>query len=64
MVDVTVTQTQAADPYRLTVEVGVTDKAGALPRVARVELTGRHAAVSVPAETEPAAVLLDPATWL
>ena len=59
MVDVTVSQTQAAEPYRLTVEVGVTDKAGALPRVARVELTGRQATVSVPAETEPAAVMLD-----
>ena len=33
MVDVTVTQSQAADPYRLTVEIGITDTAGAPPRV-------------------------------
>ena len=64
MVDVTVSQTQAADPYRLTVEVGVAGTAGASPRVDRVELTGRQATVSVPAETEPAAVTLDPGTWM
>ena len=47
MVDVTVTQSQAADPYRLTVEIGVTDTAGAPPRVTRVELTGRQATAVV-----------------
>lgn len=64
MVDVTVTQTQAGDPYRLTVEIGIVATAGALPRVARAEFTGRQATLAVPAESEPAAVILDPGTWL
>lgn len=64
MVEVTVSQTQPADPYRLTVEVGVADTAGALPRVAQVELTGRQATVSLPADAAPAAVMLDPGAWL
>jgi aminopeptidase N len=64
MVDVTVTQSQAADPYRLTVEIGVTDTAGAPPRVTRVELTGRQATTSLPADAAPVAVSLDPGTWL
>ena len=64
MLDVTVTQSQAAAPYRLTVEVGVTDTAGAPPRVTRVELSGRQATASMPADAEPVKVSLDPGTWL
>jgi aminopeptidase N len=64
MVDMTVTQSQTADPYRLTVEIGVTDTPGAPPRVTRVELTGRQATASLPADAAPVAVTLDPGTWL
>ncbi len=64
MVDVTVAQTQAADPYRLAIEVGVTDSAGAAPRVVRAEFSGRQATVSIPADAAPHAVVLDPGTWL
>ena len=63
-VEVTVSQTQAADPYRLTVDIGIQPTAGALPRVERSELTGRSTTLRFAAETEPAAVSLDPNTWL
>jgi aminopeptidase N len=64
IVDVTITQSQAAEPYRLTVEVGITNSVGAPPRVTQVELTGRRATASVPADAEPVAVTLDPNTCL
>ena len=62
MVDVTVTQSQSAEPYRLTVEIGVAATVGALPRVARAELTGRQATCRCLPISEPAAVILDPGT--
>jgi len=64
MVDVTIAQSQHDDPYRLTVEIGVAASVGAPPGVTRVELAGRQTTVSVPAASEPAAVTLDPGTWL
>jgi aminopeptidase N len=64
MVDVTLTQSQVAGPYRLTVEIGVSASTGAAPAVTRAELTGRQITVALPAESEPVAVTLDPGTWL
>ena len=64
MVDVTLTQSQPAEPYKLTVEIGIVSVAGAEPRVARAELAHRQATLSVAAESEPAAVVLDPDTKL
>lgn len=63
-VDVTIAQTQAAEPYRLPVQVGVVATPGAMARVEGVELTGRRGTFAFPADSEPASVVLDPATWL
>jgi hypothetical protein len=61
---VTLSQTQAADPYRLSVEIGIVPAAAALPRIERAELSGRSATVSFAADTEPASVSIDPNVWL
>ena len=63
-VEVTVSQTQAADPFRLAVDVGIAGKAGELPRVERIELTGRTATKVITVDSAPSTVTLDPNTWL
>ena len=60
---VTVRQTQAEEPYRFAVDVGVS-AAGSPPAVTKVQVTGREATVTIPAAAEPAAVALDPGVWL
>jgi aminopeptidase N len=61
---VEIKQTQAADPYRLPLEIGVTTAAAAASRIERVELTGREGRFTFAADAEPAAVVLDPNTWV
>jgi aminopeptidase N len=63
-IEVTVSQTQAADPFRLFVEIGIAGKAGGAPRVERVELSGRSVTRSFVVGHDPIAVTLDPNTWL
>ncbi len=58
---ITVRQTQAADPYRLQLGVGVIASEGALPNVRQMAVDGRETTIRVPAASEPAAVVLDPA---
>ncbi len=64
VVEVTVTQSQTAAPYRINVGVGIAASAGDLPRIETIELTGRQATRRFPAATAPAAVILDPQTTL
>lgn len=64
VVEVTVTQSQAAAPFRIKVDVGITAKPGDLPRVEAIELTGRTATRTFPIDAAPDAVILDPATTL
>ena len=61
---VTVRQTQAADPYRFALGVGVSAVAGAAPAVRQVQVTGRESTFRIPADAEPASVVLDPGVWL
>jgi len=61
---VTVRQTQAAEPYRLSIGVGVSATIGAVPRVQQIMLTGRETTINISASTEPTAVTLDPGEWL
>jgi aminopeptidase N len=60
---VTVRQTQAADPYRLSVGIGVAAATGA-SQVIEMKINGREATISIPSDAEPASVSLDPNTWL
>jgi len=63
-VEVTLAQTQAGEPYRLPLEIGLQANAQAAPRVERVELLERKASYRLPSDSEPASVVLDPGTWL
>jgi aminopeptidase N len=60
----TVRQTQAGDPFRFTLGVGVSAVSGAAPAIRRVEVSGRESTFSIPADAEPASVVLDPGVWL
>jgi aminopeptidase N len=60
----TVRQTQAGDPFRFSLGVGVSAASGSVPAVHQVQVTGRESTFSVPADAEPAAVVLDPGVWL
>lgn len=57
---VAVRQTQAVDPFRLSLDVGIAISAGALPTVHRVAVDGRETTVRIPVAAEPSAVVLDP----
>ncbi len=61
---VTVRQTQAGDPYRFALGVGVSAASGTAPAIRQVQVTGRESTFNIPAETEPASVVLDPGVWL
>jgi aminopeptidase N len=61
---VTVSQTQAADPFTLPIEVGIVVSKDARPRIEKVILDGRTRTVMFPLAAEPANVVLDPDTWL
>lgn len=64
LVVVTLRQTQAGDPYRFPLGVGVPAASGAAPEIRQVQVTGRESTFSLPAEAEPASVVLDPGVWL
>jgi aminopeptidase N len=57
-VDLELSQTQGGAAYRLALEVGV----GA--EIRRIEMTGSRQRFEIPAERAPAAVTLDPNTWM
>ena len=63
---VEVNQTQAGDPYRMPVEIGIVngDRPQAAPRLERVTLRNKHDVFNIAADREPAAVSFDPNTWL
>ena len=63
-VEITLTQNQPADPYRLGVDIGIFTTPGELPRIERMDLSGRTATKMFTADAEPASVTIDPNTWL
>ena len=63
-VEVTVMQSQASPAYRVKLDVGIVAKPGDLPRVQTIEMTDKQGVYTIPADTAPAAVLLDPNTTL
>ena len=63
-ITVTLTQTIAGEPFRLPLEIGIVAASGAVPRIEKAELTGGSGTFTFTADTEPAAVALDPNTWL
>lgn len=63
-VEVTLTQSQPAHLYRLALDIGIAAKPGGLPRVERMELTGRTTKKTFSTGAEPASVTVDPNTWV
>ena len=63
-VEVTLIQSQLSDPYRLAVDIGISAKPGDPARVERMESTGRSVTKTFTADAEPAAITIDPGTWL
>lgn len=57
---VTVRQTQAGDPFRLSLGIGVVAASGGLPNVRQMAIEGRETTLRIPVAGEPAAVVLDP----
>jgi len=60
----TVRQTQAGAPYRFSIGIGVSATTGAVPAIHPLDVTDREATLRIPADTAPAAVVLDPGVWL
>jgi len=60
----TVRQTQAGDPFRFALGVGVSAATEGAPAIRRVQVTGRESTFNIPADAEPASVVLDPGVWL
>jgi aminopeptidase N len=63
-IEVTVTQVQPAESFRLSVEVGITPRGDGRPKVERLDVNGRTATRTFTVDGEPAALTLDPNTWL
>lgn len=61
---VTVRQTQTSEPYRFALGIGVSTIGGAVPTVRQVQVTDRESTFTIPADAEPASVVLDPGVWL
>ena len=64
VVEVALTQSQAAPAFRVRVDVGIVAKAGELPKVQTIEMTAKQGTFTFPVDAAPAAVLLDPNTAL
>lgn len=57
-IEIELAQTQLGEPYRLPLEFGIAD------RIEKVEMTQKRQRFEIPADKEPAAVVLDPNTWV
>jgi hypothetical protein len=60
----TLEQTQAGEPFRVPMEVGVRHAGADGLRIERIELVGQRGEFRLPADREPEAVTLDPGLWV
>jgi aminopeptidase N len=63
-VEIELRQTQPGEPFRLAVDIGLSMSGEEKLRVQRVGLAGPEARFTIAAGEEPAAVVLDPHTWV
>ena len=61
---VTVRQTQAGDPFRFALGVGVSAASATAPTIRQVQVAERESTFRIAAEAEPGSVALDPGVWL
>ncbi|HEX6164862.1 MAG TPA: M1 family aminopeptidase [Vicinamibacterales bacterium] len=64
VVEVTVTQSQAAPAFRAKLDVGIVGQPGDLPRVQTIEMVAKHGTFTFPLDAAPSSVVLDPNTTL
>ncbi len=64
VVEVSVSQSQAAPPFRIKLDVGIVAKHGELPRVQTIDMTASKGTFTIPSDAAPASVTLDPNTTL
>ena len=60
---VSIRQTQAAEPFEFPLDIGIVSTAGPM-RIVEMQVKGREASISIPADVEPSSVTLDPNVWL
>jgi aminopeptidase N len=63
-VEISLSQTQTGDPFRVNVDVAIVTAAGATPAITRVAMAGRRATVTVDVTAPPISIVLDPTTAL
>lgn len=63
-VEVQLSQTQTAEPLRLTVEIGLVSESSATTVIERLTLDSRTKTFLLPAAGPPSSLTLDPDTWL
>jgi aminopeptidase N len=63
-IDVELAQTQPGEAYRLPLELSIAQDGTAAARLVKVEMTQLQQRFEIAADTEPAAVVLDPNTWI
>lgn len=61
---VLVRQTQVAELYRFSLDIGLSQMANTPPRVLRMQVTGRETTASFSSDVEPASAVIDPNVWL
>ena len=61
---VTVRQTQAEDPFRFALGIGMATASSPVPAVRQVQVSGRESTFTIPSDADPASVVLDPGVWL
>ena len=63
-IEIDLAQVQPGEVYRLPLEVAVRGAGHGPEAIARIEMTAQRQRFEIPAESEPAAVELDPHTWV
>jgi aminopeptidase N len=59
-IEIELAQTQPGEPYRLPLEVGISQEGAEAPRIVKVEMTQLKQRFEIAADKEPASVVLDP----
>lgn len=63
-IEISLDQTQAGEPFRVPLEIGIRFPGESAMRIERVEITGGQARFSFDSPREPASVTLDPNLWV
>ncbi len=62
--DIELNQVQPGEPFRLAIEIGISEQGAERPRIERLELSDRQHRFELKADKAPASVELDPGCWV